>query len=79
MRRIHIRLFVFAQVRLATLDNLGQTTAEYVLLILGAATIAILVTSWASLRAPRCWSTTLPGRGSGPPLWVDRCGSWRMR
>lgn len=29
-------------------DDRGQTTAEYVLLILGAATIAILVTSWAS-------------------------------
>ena len=29
-------------------DDAGQTTAEYVLLILGAATIAILVTSWAS-------------------------------
>ena len=29
-------------------DEAGQTTAEYVLLILGAATIAILVTSWAS-------------------------------
>ncbi|HBA94285.1 MAG: class III signal peptide-containing protein [Acidimicrobiales bacterium] len=48
MRRIQIRLFVLAQVRLATLDERGQTTAEYVLLILGAATIAILVTSWAS-------------------------------
>ncbi len=48
MRRIQIRLFVLAQVRLATLDARGQTTAEYVLLILGAATIAILVTSWAS-------------------------------
>ena len=48
MRRIQIRLFVLAQVRLATLGERGQTTAEYVLLILGAATIAILVTSWAS-------------------------------
>ena len=48
MRRIQIRLFVLAQVRLAPLDERGQTTAEYVLLILGAATIAILVTSWAS-------------------------------
>lgn len=48
MRRIQIRLFVLAQARLATLDERGQTTAEYVLLILGAATIAILVTSWAS-------------------------------
>jgi hypothetical protein len=48
MRRIQIRLFVLAQVRLATLDERCQTTAEYVLLILGAATIAILVTSWAS-------------------------------
>jgi len=33
---------------LMTLDDRGQTTAEYVLLILGAATIAILVTSWAT-------------------------------
>ncbi|HIG25100.1 MAG TPA: class III signal peptide-containing protein [Acidimicrobiia bacterium] len=33
---------------LYTLDDRGQTTAEYVLLILGAATIAILVTSWAT-------------------------------
>ena len=39
---------MFALVRLSTLDDRGQTTAEYVLLILGAATIAILVTSWAS-------------------------------
>ncbi|MBT3246068.1 MAG: hypothetical protein HN979_02020 [Actinobacteria bacterium] len=35
-------------IRLLTLDDEGQTTAEYVLLILGAATIAILVTSWAT-------------------------------
>ncbi len=44
MRSFLIRL----QLRLMALDDSGQTTAEYVLLILGAATIAILVTSWAT-------------------------------
>ncbi|MBC8194540.1 MAG: class III signal peptide-containing protein [Acidimicrobiia bacterium] len=42
------RLFIRFHVHLLTLDDRGQTTAEYVLLILGAATIAILVTSWAT-------------------------------
>ncbi|MBC8365078.1 MAG: class III signal peptide-containing protein [Actinobacteria bacterium] len=42
---IHCRL---ASLSDRVLDDRGQTTAEYVLLILGAATIAILVTSWAT-------------------------------
>jgi len=42
---VHCRL---ATLRERGLDDRGQTTAEYVLLILGAATIAILVTSWAT-------------------------------
>ena len=47
---IHCRLAMFERrgVRGRRLDDRGQTTAEYVLLILGAATIAILVTSWAT-------------------------------
>ncbi len=43
----HARLVVWC-LQPADDDDRGQTTAEYVLLILGAATIAILVTSWAS-------------------------------
>ncbi|MDP7542270.1 MAG: class III signal peptide-containing protein [Acidimicrobiales bacterium] len=42
---IHCRLASLSE---RALDDRGQTTAEYVLLILGAATIAILVTSWAT-------------------------------
>ena len=47
---VHCRLATFQQRRTQEggLDDSGQTTAEYVLLILGAATIAILVTSWAT-------------------------------
>ena len=49
LRRVVIPVHCqFATLRERGLDDRGQTTAEYVLLILGAATIAILVTSWAT-------------------------------
>jgi hypothetical protein len=43
-------LLVNLQVRLGTWrpDDRGQTTAEYALVLLGAATIALLLVAWAA-------------------------------
>jgi hypothetical protein len=44
-----LRLAVYLQVRLTTLRNeRGQTTAEYALVLLGAAAIALLLVAWAT-------------------------------
>jgi Flp pilus assembly pilin Flp len=43
-----IRLITFIQVRLATREDRGQATAEYALVLLGAATIAVLLVAWAT-------------------------------
>jgi hypothetical protein len=44
-----LRLVVFLQVRLTpALDDRGQTTAEYALVLLGAAAIALLLVAWAT-------------------------------
>ncbi len=38
----------FAVTRLRPGDDRGQTTAEYALVLLGAAAIAVLIVSWAT-------------------------------
>jgi hypothetical protein len=44
-----LRLVVYLQVRLGSaLDDRGQTTAEYALVLLGAAAIALLLVAWAT-------------------------------
>ncbi len=44
----HIRFFYYyITTRVALRDNRGQSTAEYSLVILGAAAIALLLLSWA--------------------------------
>lgn len=46
-----LAIYVFFQsalVRLAARDDRGQASAEYALVLLGAAGVALLVTSWAT-------------------------------
>jgi hypothetical protein len=44
-----LRLVVFLQVRITVArDDRGQTTAEYALVLLGAAAIALLLVAWAT-------------------------------
>ena len=39
---------LFARVRARVVDEAGQTTAEYALVILGAAAVATLLITWAT-------------------------------
>ena len=41
-------LFIRAHVALATRDDRGQATAEYALVLLGAAAVALLLVAWAT-------------------------------
>ncbi|MCB1006711.1 MAG: DUF4244 domain-containing protein [Acidimicrobiales bacterium] len=43
-----LALYVRVRTRLAVRDDAGQTTAEYALVLLGVAAIALLVVAWAA-------------------------------
>jgi Flp pilus assembly pilin Flp len=47
MLPIIVRLHVFALSLRSRLDERGQTTAEYALVLLGAASVALLIALWA--------------------------------
>jgi Protein of unknown function (DUF4244) len=50
MHDLMIRMFIAMQVRATTsrADDRGQTTAEYALVMLGAAGVAMLLLGWAT-------------------------------
>jgi hypothetical protein len=47
---IHVRAFapLVRRVRLAAAGDRGQTTAEYALVLLGAASVALVLVAWAA-------------------------------
>jgi len=48
MRNQMIRLHLFLRSWYASLEDRGQATTEYALVLLGAAVIALLVVAWAT-------------------------------
>ncbi len=43
-----LALYLYLRARLSSRDELGQASAEYALVLLGAAAVALLVVAWAS-------------------------------
>lgn len=48
MRNRMIRLHIFVRTWYSSLEDRGQATTEYALVLLGAAVIALLVVAWAT-------------------------------